>query len=230
MKYSTTIDAQEVAKFAQHGDTWWDLNGPFKTLHDINPARLEFIKQYVDLKDKSVLDLGCGGGILAEGLHYAGAKVTGLDVEQHAIETAKLHAKNNNLSINYVCQPVEEYTSNKFSVITCMEMLEHVLDPMLIIQHAKRLLLPGGFLFLSTINRTPKAYASVVLAAEYVLKLLPRQTHDYKKFIKPSELAKMLRQENCTMVGLNGLSYHPFSRSACLTSDVSGNYLVASSL
>ena len=225
MKPNTTIDEQEVAKFAQHGSQWWDQNGPLKTLHDINPTRLDFIRQFVDLEGKRVLDLGCGGGILSEGLCHAGAHVTGLDVEEHAINAAKSHAKLNNLSINYICQPVEKYQTEKFSIITCMEMLEHVQDPALIIHHAKRLLLPDGYLFLSTINRTPAAYLSVVVAAEYILKLLPRQTHDYKKFIKPSELAIMARNENLSMVGLRGLSYQPWSRRASLTENVNSNYL-----
>ena len=230
MHMHTTVDPKEVAKFAQHSNNWWDINGPLKTLHDINPIRLEFIQKSINLQGQRVLDLGCGGGILAESLHYAGADVTGLDVEESAISAAKAHAQINNLPINYVCEPIESYDDEKFSIITCMEMLEHVSSPELIIHHAKRLLLPGGYLFLSTINRTPTAYVTAVVAAEYILNLLPRQTHDYKKFIKPSELAAMLRQESLSLIDLKGVNYNPFSRHAQLTPSVQINYLCACKL
>jgi 2-polyprenyl-6-hydroxyphenyl methylase / 3-demethylubiquinone-9 3-methyltransferase len=221
----TTIDEQEVAKFAQHSSTWWDKNGPFKTLHDINPVRLDFIQKFTTLKGQRVLDLGCGGGVLTEALYANGACVTGLDVESKSIAIAQSHAEKNNLTIEYVCEAIENYQAEKFSIITCMEMLEHVADPALIIKHAKRLLRPGGYLFLSTINRTPKAYAAMIIAAEYVLKLLPRQTHDYKKFIQPSELASIARNEGLSLLEIKGLTYNPFSRKAELTTDVKINYL-----
>lgn len=230
MNTKTTVDPVEVAKFAQHANQWWDLNGPLKTLHDINPVRLEWIQKYVSLSGKRVLDLGCGGGVLSEGLAKAGAIVTGLDVEVDAIKTASLHAENEGLQINYVCQPVEQYEgeSELFDVITCMEMLEHVADPQQVIHHAARLLKPNGLLFLSTINRTVKAYASVIIAAEYVLNLLPRQTHDYDKFIKPSELSAMTRAEGFDTEGISGLHYQPFTRLASLQQSVDMNYLMVS--
>lgn len=227
MTKKTTVDAVEVAKFAQHATQWWDTEGPLKTLHDINPARLAFIQKYIALANLSVLDVGCGGGVLSEGLASNGAKVTGLDVEPDAIATAKAHAKQNGLQIKYVCKPIEDYEASSFDFITCMEMLEHVSDPQLVIDNCARLLKPGGYLFLSTINRTPKAYASVIVAAEYILRLLPRQTHDFDKFIKTSELAAMVRTCGLEMVGMSGIAYNPFSRVAALQDSISVNYLMA---
>jgi 2-polyprenyl-6-hydroxyphenyl methylase/3-demethylubiquinone-9 3-methyltransferase len=227
MTDKTTIDAVEVAKFAKHASQWWDTDGPFKTLHDINPARITFIESFIDITDSMVLDVGCGGGLLSEGLASKAAIVTGLDVEPDAIATAKSHAKQHKLRIKYVCQPIEEYKAATFDFITCMEMLEHVSCPQLVIEQCARLLKPGGYLFLSTINRTIKAYASVILAAEYLLGLLPRQTHDVDKFIKVSELSAMVRNAGLEMVAVSGLAYNPFKRHASLQSDVSVNYLMA---
>ncbi len=232
MNEQSTIDPVEVAKFAQYANQWWDLNGPLKTLHDINPARLEFITEFSSLIDKTVLDIGCGGGILCESMASLGAKVTGLDVENDAITAARAHAEDRQLSIQYVCQPIEQYLLEElgtFDVITCMEMLEHVSDPQVVIQHAARLLKPGGLLFLSTINRTVKAYASAIVAAEYILNLLPRQTHDYEKFIKPSELSAMLRAEDLEPKAIKGMDYNPFTRIASLQSSISVNYLLVAS-
>lgn len=227
MRTKTTIDGVEVAKFAQHSTEWWDTEGPLKTLHDINPARLQFIKNYIDISKCSVLDVGCGGGVLSEGLAREGAIVTGLDVEPDALAAAKKHAEEARLKIEYVCCPVEDYEAVSFDVITCMEMLEHVTDPMLVIEHCSRLLKPGGYLFLSTLNRTVKAYATAIVAAEYVLRLLPRQTHDFDKFIKPSELAAMVRANRLKMAGLSGMAYNPFSRVASLDDEIGVNYLMA---
>jgi 2-polyprenyl-6-hydroxyphenyl methylase/3-demethylubiquinone-9 3-methyltransferase len=222
----STIDNQEVEKFAQHADHWWDLQGPLKTLHDINPTRLEFINQHVALKGTKILDVGCGGGILCEAMAKTGAFVTGIDAEYYAIETAKKHANENQLVIDYQCTPIEEFEHNSFDVVTCMEMLEHVQTPELVLEHCKRLLKPNGLLFLSTISRTVKAYASAIIAAEYLLKLLPRQTHDYNKFIKPSELIAMARSLDLNLVDMKGLTYNPLSRSARLGTDVAINYLL----
>ncbi|CEG61176.1 bifunctional 2-polyprenyl-6-hydroxyphenol methylase/3-demethylubiquinol 3-O-methyltransferase UbiG [Legionella micdadei] len=223
----STIDPQEVAKFAQHAAHWWDKEGPFKTLHDINPARLEFIGSHFDLAQHSVLDVGCGGGILCEGMAAKKARVTGLDVEAEALQAAKAHAITSGLAINYVCSPVEDYDDGVFDAVTCMEMLEHVSDPQLVINHCARLLKPGGYLFLSTINRTLKAYATVVIAAEYVLGLLPRQTHDFGKFIKPSELLAMTRKAGLEFRSLTGMAYNPLSRTAILQESVDVNYLIS---
>ncbi|MCC5015272.1 MULTISPECIES: bifunctional 2-polyprenyl-6-hydroxyphenol methylase/3-demethylubiquinol 3-O-methyltransferase UbiG [unclassified Legionella] len=227
MNSKSTIDSQEIAKFAQHAARWWDKNGPLKTLHDINPARLEFINDHCELNQSTILDVGCGGGILCEGMAVQGANVTGLDVETEAIEAAKAHAKESNLVIDYSCCPIEDYESPLFDVVTCMEMLEHVQEPQLVIEHCARLLKPGGYLFLSTINRTFKAYTTVILAAEYLLGLLPKQTHDFDKFIKPSEMVAMLRTAGLEFIGMSGLSYNPLSRIAGLKEAVDVNYLVS---
>lgn len=225
---SSTINPQEIAKFSQHSNQWWDLEGPLKTLHDINPARILFMQQiYTTWPHAKVLDVGCGGGILSEAMAKLGSSVYGLDAEPWAIETAKRHALSNELSINYICQPIEEFNGELFDVITCMEMLEHCDNPELIIQHCARLLKPGGYLFLSTLNRTIKAYTTAILAAEYLLNLLPRQTHDFDKFIKPSELASLTRAAGFETVDISGLDYNPITSKASLTQSVSVNYLMA---
>lgn len=223
----TTIDSQEINKFEQHASHWWDKEGPLKTLHDINSTRMEFILNVCELQGKSVLDVGCGGGILSEAMAVRGATVTGLDVESEALKTAREHAKSSSLKINYVDCPIEEYKHKAFDIITCMEMLEHVKDPQVVIEHCNRLLKPGGHLFLSTINRTLKAYVSVVVAAEYILNLLPRQTHDFQKFIKPSELLEMCRTSQLEFLELKGMNYNPFTRIATIQESVSINYLVS---
>lgn len=222
----TTVDNLEVAKFAQHAAWWWDKTGPLKTLHAINPVRLEFIQKQTPLAQLRVLDVGCGGGILSEAMAQSGAHVTGLDVEPDSVSAAKSHALLNALNIEYVLMPIESFKADAFDVVTCMEMLEHVKDPSMVIEHCARLLKPGGTLFLSTINRTLKAYASVVIAAEYLLNLLPRQTHDYDKFIKPSELARMCRMYDLEVIDMAGIAYHPFEQSASLNQSLSANYLL----
>jgi len=226
-----TTDPREIARFAQHADQWWQPDGAFKTLHDINPTRLDWICKYITPNNLKMLDIGCGGGILTEGLAKLGANITGLDVEDHALKTARAHAKASNLSIQYVCEPVELFVEScdikPFDAITCLEMLEHVEDPELVINSAMALLKPGGYLFLSTVNRTAKAYATVILGAEYILSLLPRQTHSFERFIRPSELAASVRQAGLDVVGVTGLDYHPFSRKAVLQeSCVDVNYLL----
>ena len=222
----STIDEQEVKKFSKHSLHWWDNEGPLRTLHDINETRLDFINQQIDLSKRRVLDVGCGGGILCEAMSKQGAEVTGIDAEAEAIDVATQHARENNLSIEYLCTPIESFERNCFDVVTCMEMLEHVQNPELVIQHCKRLLKPDGFLFLSTINRTVKSYLSVVVAAEYVLHILPKQTHDYAKFIKPSELTAMTRSMGFHLVDLKGLDYNPITRNAVMSPDVKVNYLM----
>jgi 2-polyprenyl-6-hydroxyphenyl methylase / 3-demethylubiquinone-9 3-methyltransferase len=227
MTNKTTIDPQEIAKFAKMADSWWNTNGPLKTLHDINPARLEFISQHLNLVDKKILDVGCGGGILCEAMACREAQVTGIDAEIESINAAIAHAKTEQRSIEYICSPIETYESISFDAITCMEMLEHVQEPQSVINHCARLLKPGGFLFLSTINRTLKAYLSAVIAAEYILGLLPKQTHDYSKFITPAELAAMARRAGLEVVSLRGLAYNPLTRTATLQDSVSVNFLMS---
>nr|WP_162261945.1 bifunctional 2-polyprenyl-6-hydroxyphenol methylase/3-demethylubiquinol 3-O-methyltransferase UbiG [Legionella londiniensis] len=227
MTKKSTIDPLEVTKFSQLAAHWWNPDGPLRTLHDINPARMQFIKQFINPTRHTVLDVGCGGGILCEALAQSGADVTGLDVEKDAIEAAKAHALRSGLSIQYVCQPLEEYEEEPFDIVTCMEMLEHVKEPETVIQHCARLLKPGGYLFLSTINRTLAAYLGAIIAAEYILELLPRQTHDYEKFIKPSELSVMVRAADLEIKGIKGMAYNPLTRTATLQESVQINYLLA---
>lgn len=227
MSKQTSIDSNEVNKFAELSSSWWDRNGPLKTLHDINPARLDFIEQYTSLKDKTVLDVGCGGGILSLAMAEKGAKVTGLDVEKESLEVAKEKAIKKKLEVNFVCTPIENYQEQTFELVTCMEMLEHVANPTLVIEHCAKRLNKGGLLFLSTINRTLQGYASAIIVAEYLLKLLPRQTHDFDKFIKPSELASMARASGLRLLSMSGIAYNPFTRLASLQDSVSVNYLMA---
>lgn len=224
---NSTVDALEVAKFAQLSGEWWDKNGPLKTLHDINPVRLEFIQKWIPCTNQRILDLGCGGGILTEGLASLNADVTGVDIDPAVIAAAKAHASQQNLMIEYLCEPVETLQTPCFQAISCMEMLEHVSDPLLVLQHCARLLEAEGYLFLSTLNRTPMAYVTAIIAAEYILGILPRQTHDYKKFIKPSELAAMARQAGFEVISLVGMIYNPLSRKASLSESVQINYLMA---
>lgn len=223
----TTINPEEINKFAQHAKLWWDTEGPLKTLHDINGVRLDFIQQHIQLTNLDVLDVGCGGGILCEAMAKEGAKVTGIDAESEAIHVAQKHAKANHLNIDYSCTAVEVYENHCFDVVTCMEMLEHVQNPELVLKHCKRLLKPNGFLFVSTISRTAKAYATTIIAAEYLLNILPKQTHDYQKFIKPSELLAIARSFGFKLIDMKGMDYNPFSRKASLGNDVKVNYLVA---
>jgi len=259
MNIKSTIDAKEVAKFAQHATMWWDTEGPLKTLHDINPIRIHYIECILNQKTpisssakyrqdlstettdrvgvetkapsilakQRILDIGCGGGILSEGLARCGAIVTGLDVEPDAINSAREHAAQNQLMIDYKCQAIETFNAEPFAIITCLEMLEHVQEPERIIEHAARLLAPGGYLFLSTINRTIKAYASVIIAAEYLLNIIPRQTHDFQKFIRPSELTQMTRSVGLETLDLSGITYNPFTRSAGFDTAIQANYLLA---
>lgn len=226
---SLNIDQNEVNKFDQIASRWWDKDSEFKPLHDINPIRLSFIAQHAAVQGKTVLDVGCGGGILSEGLAAAGAQVTGLDASPAAIEVAKLHLYESGLKINYHCITAEEFAQSNagtFDIITNMEMLEHVPDPMSVLQACHHMLKPGGLLFLSTINRNPKAYLQAILGAEYVLKMLPKGTHDYDKFIRPSELINCLRQLNMEALDLQGMQYNPFSRNYSLGKGVDVNYLL----
>jgi 2-polyprenyl-6-hydroxyphenyl methylase/3-demethylubiquinone-9 3-methyltransferase len=222
------VDPGEVAKFDDLARTWWDKEGDFKPLHAINPLRLDFIRARTTVDGKRVLDVGCGGGILSESLANCGAVVTGIDMAEKPLQVARLHRFESTLDIDYQLTSIEalgEAQPGKFDVITCMEMLEHVPDPQSVINACRRLLRPGGELFLSTINRNPKAYALAVIGAEYILKLLPRGTHDYDKFIKPSELARWLREAGFDVQDMAGLSYNPLTEVYAMTSDTSVNYL-----
>ncbi|HEY8354627.1 MAG TPA: bifunctional 2-polyprenyl-6-hydroxyphenol methylase/3-demethylubiquinol 3-O-methyltransferase UbiG [Methylophilaceae bacterium] len=229
METHQNVDPAELQKFAALAHRWWDKNSEFKPLHEINPLRLDFIDQRAHLAGKRVLDVGCGGGILAESMAQRGASVTGIDLGEKALKVARLHSLESGVEVDYRLVAVEELAAEEpesFDVITCMEMLEHVPAPAAVVNACARLVRPGGHVFFSTINRNPKAYLFAVIGAEYVLNLLPRGTHEYEKFIKPSELAADVRRSDLTVVGLKGMSYNPLSRTYRLSDDVSVNYLL----
>lgn len=232
MQASINVDNKEIEKFSSYATQWWDLKGPFATLHAINPARLSFIQQYVKLLNQEVLDLGCGAGILSESMAANGGKVIGLDASSATIAAAiahsKTHAQAQKLQIEYHALSAEEYLAKytkKFDIVTCMELIEHVPDPQQLITNCAQLLKPQGKLFLSTLNRTPKAYALAVIGAEYLLKIIPKHTHEYRKFIKPSELQQLLKNAGMRLEDLSGMSYNPFTKRASLCVDSSVNYL-----
>ena len=226
---SSNADQAELQKFAELAHKWWDVNSEFKPLHEINPLRLNWINDLVDLKGKRVLDIGCGGGILSESMHFKGAKVTGIDLGEKALNVAKLHQLESGADVDYQCVSAEQLAALEpasFDVVTCMEMLEHVPDPAAIVAACAKLVKPNGSVFFSTINRNPKAYLLAVVGAEYVLNLLAKGTHDYAKFIKPSELSSWARHAKLDVMSLRGMSYHPFKQTYQLSDDVAVNYLM----
>ncbi|MGB2833166.1 MAG: bifunctional 2-polyprenyl-6-hydroxyphenol methylase/3-demethylubiquinol 3-O-methyltransferase UbiG [Methylotenera sp.] len=223
------VDNAELQKFADLAHKWWDKTSEFKPLHEINPLRLHWIDQQVGLKGKRVLDVGCGGGILAEAMHFKGAEVTGIDLGEKALKVAKLHQLESGATVDYQYISVEQLAQQQpasFDVVTCMEMLEHVPDPAAIVKACARLVKPNGSAFFSTINRNPKAYLFAVIGAEYVLNMLPKGTHDYAKFIKPSELSSWARQVNLNVMDMRGMSYNPIKQIYSLGDDVTVNYIV----
>lgn len=222
------LSPSEIAKFEASASRWWDPDSEYKPLHEINPLRLAFIREHTELHGNRALDVGCGGGILTESLALAGADATGLDMGTAALEVARLHALETGVTIDYRQQTVEslaEEAPESFQVITCMEMLEHVPDPASVVQACARLLRPGGRLFFSTLNRNPKSYLHAIIGAEYVLGLLPRGTHDYARFIRPSELDRWARSRDLRLLELRGMHYNPLTRRYELAKDVSVNYL-----
>ena len=224
------VDVQEIAKFEQLASRWWDPDSEFKPLHDLNPLRLDYIDQRVGgLADQRALDVGCGGGILAESMAQRGAQVLGIDMGEAPLAVARLHQLESGVALDYRRITAEELAGKEpasFDVVTCMEMLEHVPDPASTIQACARLLKPGGHLFFSTINRNPKAYLFAIIGAEYVLRLLPKGTHDYRKFIRPSELDGWARAAGLSLLDLTGLHYNPLTRRYWLGPGVSVNYMV----
>jgi 2-polyprenyl-6-hydroxyphenyl methylase/3-demethylubiquinone-9 3-methyltransferase len=229
MTTQTNVDPAEVAKFEALASSWWDEEGESKPLHQINPIRLNFIQQQCMLDNKQAIDVGCGGGILSEALAKAGAQTTGIDMADKALKIAKLHSLEAGLKINYELITAEEkaqQAAQQFDVVTCMEMLEHVPDPTSVIKACADLVTPEGDVFFSTLNRHPKAYLLAVLGAEYIMKMLPKGTHDYKQFIRPSELAKWCRAAGLHVQQIKGISYNPFTKAFKLSDDVDVNYLV----
>jgi len=226
---SVNADPTELQKFAALAHHWWDKNSEFKPLHEINPLRLNYIDKLIGLQGKRVLDVGCGGGILSESMSQKGAKVTGIDLGEKALKVAQLHQLESGTKVDYRLISVEDLAREmpeSFDVVTCMEMLEHVPNPAAVVQACATLVKPGGVVFFSTINRNPKAYLLAVIGAEYVLNLLPRGTHDYEKFIKPSELASWVRQADLSLSGIKGMSYNPLTKHYWLGEDVSVNYIL----
>ncbi|WP_317931722.1 bifunctional 2-polyprenyl-6-hydroxyphenol methylase/3-demethylubiquinol 3-O-methyltransferase UbiG [Halioxenophilus sp. WMMB6] len=226
----TNADLSEIAKFDASAERWWDPNSEFKTLHDINPLRCNYIEAIQPVAELALLDVGCGGGILSEGLAQRGALVTGIDLAEQALSVARLHALESGVDITYLKSSVEalaEEHPSSFDVVTCMEMLEHVPEPDSVIAACAKLLKPGGNLFLSTINRNPKSYGAMIVAAEYLLKMVPKGTHNYQKFIRPAELAAMARSAGLLVRDITGLVYNPVFKSYKLTDkDVDVNYFM----
>lgn len=223
------VEAAEVNKFAELAHQWWDTQGVFKPLHQLNPLRLNYIDSRAQLSSKQVLDVGCGGGILSEAMAKRGAQVTGIDLAEKSLQVAQLHALEANVQLDYRCVTVEALAQEKpqtFDVVTCMEMLEHVPDPASVVRACAALVKPGGHVFFSTLNRNAKAYLMAVVGAEYVLNLLPRGTHDYSKFIKPSELAAWMRQAGLELQHQTGVTYNPLNKQYSLTTDTSVNYML----
>lgn len=225
----SNVDQAEIQKFEALAHRWWDPEGDFKPLHDINPVRLQFIAERADLPESAAVDVGCGGGILAESMAQAGARVTGMDMAGSPLSVARLHAMETGVQVEYLESTAEALAverPGRYQVVTCLEMLEHVPDIRSTIAACAALAAPGGQLFFSTINRNPKAWALAVVGAEYILGLLPRGTHDYAKFIKPHELAAAVREAGLEVVEITGMAYNPFTRNASLGADVDVNYLL----
>lgn len=224
----SNVDSEEIKKFDAMAKGWWDPQGDMKPLHLLNPLRLDYIQSHAPLNDKDVLDVGCGGGILTESLVKQGARVTGIDLSDAALNIARQHADQEALSIDYQKISVEDLAKQgaQFDIITCLEMLEHVPNPSSIIEACSTCLKPGGSIFFSTINRTPKAFLSAIVGAEYLLNMLPRGTHHYEKFIKPSELDAWCQKTKLYFKHIQGISYVPLNRQFALSQNVDINYLV----
>jgi 2-polyprenyl-6-hydroxyphenyl methylase/3-demethylubiquinone-9 3-methyltransferase len=228
MNQAENADPAELAKFGELAHRWWDPNSEFRPLHEINPLRLGWIDRNVSLAGKDVLDVGCGGGLLTEGMARVGAKVTGIDLSEKPLGVARLHLHESGLQIDYrkiSAESLADESPARFDVVTCMEMLEHVPDPASTVIACARLVKPGGSVFVSTINRNPKSYLFAIVGAEYLLNLLPRGTHDYERFIKPAELARFCREAGLSVEEIVGMSYNPLTRTYALGQDTSVNYL-----
>lgn len=230
-KINNNVDPQEIAKFEALAFRWWDTESEFKPLHEINPLRLDFIDKHASLAGKKVLDIGCGGGILSESMAKRGAKVKGIDLGEAPLAVAKIHAKEENLDIEYqaiAAEVIAQQEPNSYDIVTCMEMLEHVPDPAAIVTACATLAKPNGHVFFSTINRNPKSFLFAIVGAEYILNLLPKGTHHYEKLIRPSELDRWIRQASLHTNEIIGMNYNPLHKTYKLSSDTSVNYLVHS--
>ena len=228
----TNFDAAELAKFQQLADRWWDPQSEFRPLHEINPLRLEWINARAPLAGKKVIDIGCGGGILTESIARKGADATGIDLSEKALKVADLHSLESGVQVRYECIAAEDMAAREagqYDVVTCMEMLEHVPDPASIVKAAAALVKPGGHVFFSTINRNPKAYLFAIVGAEYMLRMLPKGTHDYAKFITPAELSQFAREAGLQVDSIKGMTYNPLTKIYALNQDTDVNYLVACS-
>jgi 2-polyprenyl-6-hydroxyphenyl methylase/3-demethylubiquinone-9 3-methyltransferase len=226
----TNVDPHELQKFSELAHRWWDPQAEFKPLHDLNPIRLNWINDHAPLAGKKVLDIGCGGGILTESMAKLGANAKGIDLSSKALGVADLHSLESGIAVNYEEISAEHLAAREpgtYDVVTCMEMLEHVPDPIAIVSACKQLLKPSGQVFFSTLNRTLKAYLFAILGAEYIAKMLPRGTHDYARFIKPSELAQFVRAAGLIAQEFKGIGYNPLSRCFALTDNTEINYMMA---
>ncbi|MCB1672886.1 MAG: bifunctional 2-polyprenyl-6-hydroxyphenol methylase/3-demethylubiquinol 3-O-methyltransferase UbiG [Gammaproteobacteria bacterium] len=222
------VDELEIRKFENLASRWWDPNSEFKPLHEINPLRVNYISQAINLADKEVLDIGCGGGILSEAMAHHGARVTAIDMADAPLSVARLHQLESGLAIDYRKATAEDFAAQhpaRFDVVTCLEMLEHVPSPASVVRACQQLVKPGGLVFFSTINRNPKSYLFAIVGAEYLLKLLPRGTHEYDKFIRPAELAGWCRDADLTLCDQVGMGYNPLTRKYFLQKNLDVNYL-----
>ncbi len=224
------VHLHEINKFGSQAERWWDKNGEFKTLHDVNPLRISFIQQFINPQDQRMVDVGCGGGILTEGLANKGANITGIDLSQELLDVADLHSLESGANAKYQkisAEALAEAEPASFDHIVCMEMLEHVPEPGSVIAACATLVKPGGYVFFSTLNRKPKAYLMAIVAAEHILKMLPAGTHDYKTFIKPSELSQSARNAGLELVEMIGIQYNPLTKNFSLGKDIDINYIAA---
>jgi 2-polyprenyl-6-hydroxyphenyl methylase/3-demethylubiquinone-9 3-methyltransferase len=222
------VHLHEINKFGSQAERWWDKNGEFKTLHDVNPLRISFIQKFINPQGKRMVDVGCGGGILTEGLANKGANITGIDLSQELLDVADLHSLESGSTAKYQkisAEALADAEEASFDHVVCMEMLEHVPDPSSVIVACAKMLKLGGYVFFSTLNRKPKAYLMAIIAAEYVLKMLPIGTHDYKSFIKPSELSQSARNAGLELVDMIGIQYNPLTKNFSLSKNIDINYI-----
>ena len=233
MTGSINVDPHEIAKFEALASRWWDLNSEFKPLHEINPLRANYIDEFSPVAGKKLIDVGCGGGILAESMAHRGAQVTGIDMGEAPLSVARIHQLESGVCVTYqqsTAEAMAESQPESFDIVCCLEMLEHVPDPAAVIKACAEMAVPGASLYFSTINRNPKAFAFAIVGAEHILKLLPAGTHEYAKFIKPSEIASWVRAAGLTLEGMTGLTYNPLTqRYKLVEQDVSVNYMIRTS-